>query len=87
MDKVTVLGDSQTVARPPKAGAGTPGVHTNTVKHWNKPRLGSGRRFKALKRKLAKKGARNPAALAAWIGRKKYGKKKMAKLSAKGRKH
>lgn len=27
----------------------------------------------------------NPAALAAWIGRKKYGKKKMAKLSARGR--
>lgn len=51
-----------------------------------KPKLGSGKRFKALKNKLAKRGATNPGALAAWIGRKKYGIKKMAKMSAKGRK-
>mgnify|MGYP003603765585 CR=1 FL=1 len=49
-------------------------------------KLGSGERFKALKGKLAKKGATNPAALAAYIGRKKYGAKKMARLSAGGRK-
>jgi len=48
--------------------------------------LGEGSRFKALKGALAKRGARNPGALAAWIGRKKYGKAKMAKLSAAGRK-
>ena len=51
-----------------------------------KPKLGSGKRFKALKGKLAKKGAKNPGALAAWIGRKKYGSKKMAKMSVTGRK-
>jgi hypothetical protein len=51
-----------------------------------KAKLGSGARFKALKKKLAAKGATNPGALAGWIGRKKYGPKKMAKLSAKGRK-
>jgi len=51
-----------------------------------KAKLGSGARFKALKKKLAKKGAKSPGALAAWIGRKKYGKSKYAKLSAKGRK-
>ena len=51
-----------------------------------KPKLGSGARFKALKGKLAKKGAKNPGALAAWIGRKKYGKAKFQKLAAKGRK-
>lgn len=51
-----------------------------------KPKLGSGARFKALKNKLAKKGAKSPGALAAYIGRKKYGAKKMASLSAKGRK-
>lgn len=45
-----------------------------------KPKLGSGARFKALAKKVG-----SPA-LAAWIGRKKYGKKKFAKLSAKGRK-
>ena len=51
-----------------------------------KPKLGSGKRFKELTEKLAKKGAKNPKALAAWIGRKKYGAKKMAKLSAAARK-
>ena len=49
-------------------------------------RLGTGERFKALKKKLAKRGARTPGALAAWIGIKKYGKRKMAQLSAAGRK-
>ena len=51
-----------------------------------KPKLGSGARFKVPKSKLAKKGATNPGALAAYIGRKKYGVKKFASLSAKGRK-
>ena len=51
-----------------------------------KPELGSGERFRKLKSKLAARGATTPGALAAWIGRKKYGKKKMAKLSAEGRK-
>ena len=51
-----------------------------------KGKLGSGSRFKRLKKTLAKKkGIKNPAALAAFIGRKKYGKKKFAKLSAAGR--
>jgi hypothetical protein len=51
-----------------------------------KPPLGQGGRFDALKGALAKKGATNPAALAAWIGRRKYGKGKFAQLSAAGRK-
>ena len=50
-----------------------------------KARLGSGKRFKSLKGKLARRGARSPGALAAWIGRKKYGSKRMAKMSAAGR--
>ena len=46
----------------------------------------TGKRFKALKKKLgAKKNVKNPGALAASIGRKKYGKKKMAKLAKKGK--
>jgi hypothetical protein len=56
------------------------------VKYMTKAKLGSGARFKALKKKLAGKGARTPGALAAYIGRKKYGKSKFAKLSARGRK-
>lgn len=52
-----------------------------------KAKLGSGARFKALKGKLAKKGAtKDPAALAAYIGAKKYGKKKMSSMATKGRK-
>jgi hypothetical protein len=51
-----------------------------------KPRLGSGARFAALKSKLASRpGVTNPGALAAYIGRKKYGASKMAKMSAAGR--
>jgi hypothetical protein len=50
-----------------------------------KPKLGSGARFRSLKRKVARKGVRNPAAVAAAIGRKKYGKRKMAKMAAAGR--
>jgi hypothetical protein len=44
-----------------------------------KPKLGSGKRFAALRR------SGKSAALAAYIGRKKYGAKRFAKLSAKGR--
>jgi hypothetical protein len=50
-----------------------------------KAKLGSGKRFKTLKKSLARKGVRNPGALAAHIGRKKYGAKKMSKMSAAGR--
>lgn len=48
-----------------------------------KAKLGSGKRFAQLSRKLAK--ASNPKGLAAFIGRKKFGAKKFAKLGAKGR--
>lgn len=52
----------------------------------DKAKLGSGARFKALKEKLEKRGdVRDPGAVAATIGRKKYGAKRFAKLSAKGR--
>jgi hypothetical protein len=45
-------------------------------------------RFNRLSRSLGKrKGVRNPDALAAFIGRKKYGKKKFAQMSARGRSH
>lgn len=42
--------------------------------------------FEKLKKQLAAKGAKNPAGLAAHIGRKKYGKKKFQRAAAKGRK-
>lgn len=52
----------------------------------NKPKLGTGKRFHNLEHSLSAKGASNPGALAAWIGRKKFGAKKFAKLSAGGKK-
>lgn len=52
-----------------------------------KPKLGSGKRFSNLVHSLESKGhVSNPAAVAASIGRKKYGAKKFAKLSAAGHK-
>lgn len=51
-----------------------------------KPKLGTGKRFAALKKKLGKQGSKDPGALAVYIGRKKYGAKRMAKWAAKGRK-
>jgi hypothetical protein len=55
-----------------------------------KAKLGSGARFAALERHLEhRKNAdkvHDPGALAAYIGREKYGAAKMAALSAKGRK-
>jgi hypothetical protein len=52
-----------------------------------KAKLGQGGRFAALKQALSKEaGVTNPGALAASIGRKKYGASKMAKMAARGRK-
>lgn len=47
---------------------------------------GEGSRFEAVKKSAAAGGARNPGAVAAAIGRKKYGAKRMAKMAAAGRK-
>jgi hypothetical protein len=51
-----------------------------------KAKLGSGARFKAVERSAAKSGAENPAAVAAAVGMKKYGKKKMEAMARAGRK-
>jgi len=48
--------------------------------------VGTGARFAKLKSSLAAKGAGDPGALAAWIGRKKYGKGKFKQLAAAARK-
>lgn len=52
-----------------------------------KSKLGSGKRFARLKAALAHKpGIKDPSALAASIGRKKFGNEKMANLASKGKK-
>ncbi len=48
--------------------------------------LGQGGRFAAVEAAAKKGGAKNPAAVAAAVGRKKYGNAKMAKMSAAGKK-
>jgi len=51
------------------------------------PKLGSGERFAKLTKSIAARGdVKNPAAVAAAIGRKKYGAEKMQKMAAAGRK-
>jgi hypothetical protein len=49
-------------------------------------KLGSGARFAAVERSAAASGARDPAAVAAAVGRKKYGKKRMQQMASAGRK-
>lgn len=48
--------------------------------------VGGGGRFQKLKKELSKQGVKDPGALAASIGRKKYGKKKFQQMAAKGKK-
>lgn len=57
-----------------------------SIVHGKLPPLGSGKRFANLEHSLSAKGAHNPGALAAWIGRKKYGNAKFSKLSQGGKK-
>lgn len=53
-----------------------------------KPKLGSGARFNKLEGSLEKKGydEESAKAIAASVGRKKYGKAKMQKMAAAGKK-
>ena len=51
----------------------------------DKMKLGGGGRFEKLVGQLEKKGVKDPAALAASIGRKKLSKSKFQSLAAKGR--
>lgn len=50
-----------------------------------KPRLGSGERFKAIEEEARRRGAKNPAGVAAAAGIKKYGVKKMTKMAQTGK--
>ena len=52
----------------------------------SKAPLGQGGRFAAVEASARKSGAANPAAVAAAVGRAKYGGAAMAKMAAKGKK-
>ena len=51
-----------------------------------KAKLGSGKRFAAIEKKAAASGAKNPGAVAAAAGIKKYGVKKMDAMAHKAKK-
>jgi len=51
-----------------------------------KAKLGTGSRFKKVEEEAKKSGAKNPAAVAAAAGIKKYGVKKMEKMAQAGKK-
>ncbi len=48
--------------------------------------LGTGQRFAQLENTLSGKGIKSPGALAAYIGRKKYGKTRFQNMAKAGRK-
>lgn len=50
-----------------------------------KPKLGSGKRFEQIEEKAERAGMRNPAAVAASIGIKKYGQERMTKMAQAGK--
>ncbi len=50
-----------------------------------KPKLGSGVRFKKLANKMAREGVEDPDAVAASIGNAKYGVKRMHKMATAGK--
>jgi hypothetical protein len=50
-----------------------------------KTKPGEGSRFKAVEKSAKLGGAKNPGAVAAAIGRKKYGKEAFQQMAAKGR--
>jgi len=51
-----------------------------------KAKLGQGGRFAAVAKSAAASGARDPEAVAAAVGRAKYGAKRFAAMAAKGKK-
>ena len=62
-----------------------PGVSFKLV--GKKPKLGTGKRFAALTKAISKrKGVTDPEAVAAAIGRRKFGEAKFQKLAVAGRK-
>lgn len=57
-----------------------------TAKPDAKAPLGEGGRFAAVEKSAAKSGARDPAAVAAAMGKKAHGAAEMKRLAAKGKK-
>lgn len=72
LDETGELGDTESPA-------------VDAVFDWGNPLIGGGERFRGLVLELRARGVRNPQALAAWIGRRKYGARRFARMAAAGR--
>ncbi len=57
----------------------------DAVFDWGNPLIGGGGRFRSLVQQLRARGVCNPEALAAYIGRRKYGVRRFAQMAAAGR--
>jgi len=68
-----------------KASAATRKKARKQYQKAKKKPLGEGSRFKAVEASARASGAKDPKAVAAAVGRKKHGAKKMAKMAAAGR--
>ena len=62
------------------------GHHGGMAAKKKTPKLGTGKRFATVEASARKSGAKNPKAVAAAAGRKKYGGAKMAAMAKAGRK-
>ena len=69
-----------------KSGKAVRRAARQTYKEAAKKSLGEGSRFKAIAESAKVGGAKNPEAVAAAIGIKKYGQKKMTKMAVAGKK-
>lgn len=79
--------DAEYGVHPFKKGEGHHPKHKKRKGRGKTPPLGTGQRFASLENKLSHRGVRNPAALAAYIGRKKFGNKGFAALGRHGHGH
>lgn len=59
--------------------------HLEIKEAFSKDKPGEGGRFEACVEKMRARGAKDPKALCAWIGRRKYGKGKFQKMATQGK--
>ncbi len=84
LDHVAVLGEEHPAWKGQAPLEFTEIPHTDPVFEDREPPLGTGERFRRLVAQLRARGAEDPEALAAWIGRRKYTKRRFQALAAAG---
>lgn len=82
---MSVKGEKYSSPSAMKKHEGSEGAKERMKEYGKKAPLGSGKRFAAVAASAKKGGAKNPAAVAAAVGMKKYGVKKMTKMAQAGK--